>query len=207
MFRVSLATFACLACGICVPVAYGNLKTFTTGGKSQFSPGIDNQGWWSNSASSTDKSTNYLTGFSRETEYRSFFTFDFSEHKEPVLSATLRLERSRSSSTNEATETIELFDISTDAATLNANDGTNDAIFRDLGTGTSYGAFTLAGTGEEGDILEFDLNRNALEAINSTDRYFSVGAALTSNDDSNYVFGWSGTYTACLLYTSDAADE
>lgn len=48
---------------------------------------------------------------------------------------------------NEPVETYALFDVSTDAATLNQNEGLNAAIFADLGSGTSYGAFDVANVG------------------------------------------------------------
>lgn len=180
-----------------LPSARADLFVFTTG-QSQFDAGTDNQGWWSSGASNSDTNTNYITGFIGASEFRSFFTFDVSSMTDPAVSATLRIRREQGSGSNEAIETLEFFDVSTPAAILNDNTGTNAAIFDDLGTGTSYGSFAVNSAGATTEILEFDLNSNALDEINSTLTYFSVGGALTSNSGGDFLFGFSGTYTAEL---------
>jgi hypothetical protein len=71
-----------------------------------------------------------------------------------------------------------LSDVSTDAATLNHNDGVSAAIFDDLGGGTSYGSFSI-------DIVPFvtevtlPLNVAALMDIQAAaGGFFSVGGKL-----------------------------
>ena len=139
-------------------------------------------------------------------DHRSFFSFDLSSISEVVLDATLLLTRGTSSSNNEATETLEFFDVSTNAATLNNNTGGNAAIYADLGSGTSYGAFNIAGSGSLTDILSFNLNASALTDINAASGFFSIGGIMTSDDGFDGVFGGSQVYTAELrLETRDAS--
>ena len=113
---------------------------------SQFDAGVDNQGWWSDSASTLDSDDSYTTGDFSNSQRRSFFTFDLSTlnlSTETLVAATLEVVRYDYLSTFDSTETIAFFDVSTPAAVLNANTGTSLAIFNDLGTGTSYGQATV----------------------------------------------------------------
>ncbi len=133
--------------------------TFTTA-QNQFDTGVDNRGWWSPVAINGDDNDNYATG--SKAQRRSFFTFDLSSLIGTATSATLKIIRAVEGSINEALETLEFFDVSTSAATLNNNVGTSQAIFDDLGTGASYGAFAVAGSGAPTEVLSFVLNAQAL---------------------------------------------
>ena len=148
---------------------------------SQFDAGVDNQGWWSDTRESHDDNDNYATGISPDEEtFRSFFTFDLSSVYLPVASARLELTRFEYWSTAES-ETLGLFDVSTDAAILNDNVGMNLAIYGDLGSGASYGQFEIFSEGLETDILTFELNTAAIGDINAArGGWFSIGGALLS---------------------------
>ena len=148
--------------------------------ESQFNPPSDNQGWW-HSLLGHSQNGNYFVG--RESIfaiYHNFFTFDLSSLSEPIVAARLEVQRFGSNSLD-PDETYELFDVSTDAATLNAFGPANAAIFDDLGTGNSYGAFVLDIGANPADLLSFPLNNTAVNDINAAaGGFFSVGGAVTS---------------------------
>jgi len=147
---------------------------------SQFDAGVDNQGWWSDTRETRDDNDNYVTGIVFDGDHRSFFTFDFSSLSLPVISATLELTRFEYWSTAES-ETLGLFDVSTDAVTLNNNVETSSSIYDDLGSGESYGEFEVLSDGLETDVLSFQLNAAAIADINAgKGGWFSIGGSLLS---------------------------
>jgi hypothetical protein len=149
---------------------------------SQFEPGTDNQGWWSPDYASVDRNSNYGTGGFSGTGIRSFFTFDLATldlTDRMIVSAALQVQGG--TAYGDATETIQLFDVSTDPAVLNANVGTSQAIFDDLGTGELYGELDIAASerGTNLGLLWIPLNADARAAITAAaGGFFSVGAAL-----------------------------
>jgi hypothetical protein len=159
--------------------------TFNTS-DSRFDGLTDNQGFWSATASNSGAvKDNYFTGeLDTGAVLRSFFTFDLSTLNlvdQVITSATLELTRFIYDSANPS-ETIAFFDVSTPAATLNANTGVSAAIFNDLGTGTNYGTFVVPQYSTSSTLtLPFALNANALADItNGAGGFFSIGGALTS---------------------------
>ncbi len=160
--------------------------TFSTS-ESQFDPGIDNQGWWSDTWRNDNINDNYFTGYisngANSHMTRNFFTFDLSSLDltgQEVTSATLRLTRATGVSPD-SEETVEFFDVSTPADVLNNNVGPDPAIYADLGSGVSYGSFTVAVAGSSSEVVSFDLNAGALADItDSVGQFFSIGGALTS---------------------------
>jgi hypothetical protein len=149
---------------------------------SRFDPGVDNQGWWSATFGNTDVNDNYFVG-SHPNDVdllNDFFTFDLTSLTESALSATLHLKRYfGGSDTGETSHTYHLFDVSTDAATLNANTGTSAAIFADLGSGMSYGSFVVSVAGDPDEILAFALNAAAVADINAAaGGFYSIGGTL-----------------------------
>src|SRR5437764_4299684 len=160
---------------------------------SQFDPGVDNQGWWSDNIVNGTANDDYITGAYTQTvqsETRSFFTFDLSSLSQTALSATLEVVRYRYSSPDPS-ETLGLFDVTTDAATLNNNTGTSATIFADLGSGTSYGTFVIpAYSSSSTETLTFPLNAAAIANINASTGFFSIGGALLSLNpsDGSYEF-------------------
>ena len=180
--------------------------TFSTG-DSPFLAGTNNQGWWSNTLSNTDDNDFWEIGVFQETQgftyhdTRAFFTFDLTSLEQDVESATLRLTATGYDSPN-VLENVELFDVSTDAATLNDTDtATGDAtIYGDLGSGTSFGEFVVDQPAEgSGDFtLGLNLNPAGVAALNAArGGFFSVGAALTSidsfGDAQEVIFGQAGS--------------
>lgn len=169
-----------------------------------FNPGTRNQGWWSDTIAQSAGNDNYFAGFldlGTPNSARGFFTFDLSTVAKPVSAAKLRI-RLAGSSSPDLVETIGLFDVSTDAATLNSKGVVDVSIFEDLGTGTTYGSTDVMVGIPEDTILEFPLNAAALADINSQlGSYFSVGASLVSLSDrgvSEYVFGSSQGFANVL---------
>ena len=162
---------------------------------SQFDSGVNNQGWYSSGPGhiGTDSNDNYYTGTSNGDELRSFFTFDLPAVTETIISATLQLTRYQYLGDDEA-ETLQLYDVTTNAATLNDNSGFNSMIFADLGSGVSYGTFSINKTGGYYDVLSFSLNAQALDDLNSSiGSFFSIGGRLGSMSDPNdAVFSGSG---------------
>src|SRR5215210_4125685 len=125
-------------------------QTFTTS-QSEFSPGVHNQGWWSTTLANNDFNENYFVGkqaFESDV-LRNFFSFDLSS---ACRASAVTLQLTRFDQTG--TLTYSLFDVSTPAATLNANNGTSTPIFADLGTGTAFGSFPVAPGGRD-DVLSF----------------------------------------------------
>lgn len=183
-------------------IVLAELVTYSTA-SSQFTPGTSNQGWWANNTASVDTNDNYIAAQFGATVHRPFFTFDLADRTESALVATLFIQRESSSASNELMETIEFFDVETSAAALNNNSGINTAIFADLGSGQSYGSFTIDGSGPSGDILAFELNSVALADINSSlGGFFSVGGVLDSAETGDYLFGFSGGFDVELVISS-----
>jgi hypothetical protein len=148
--------------------------------ESPFNPPSDNQGWW-HSILGHSQNGNYLVGRQSQLAiFHNFFTFDLSSLTDPIVAARLEVQRFSSNSLD-PTETYELFDVSTDAATLNAFGPANAAIFNDLGTGNSYGAFVVDIGANPADLLSFPLNNTAVNDINAAaGGFFSLGGAVTS---------------------------
>jgi hypothetical protein len=163
-------------------------QTFTTS-QSEFDPGVRNQGWWSPANSNSDNNDNYFAGSTGGAPLRNFFSFDLSSAC-GAARVTLQLTRFDQSETL----TYSLFDVTTPAATLNANDGTSQTIFDDLGSGTSFGSFTVA-DGAETDVLSFPLNSAGVAAVNAArGGFFSIGgrASVEATLATHYIYGFSG---------------
>jgi hypothetical protein len=169
-----LALAVVLALAVPAAAQVGATQTFTTS-QSQFTPGVKNQGWWSPIGSNLDANDNYFVGRSFplpgvQQLHRNFFTFDLSSACQ-ASRVTLQLTRFGQS----GPLTYSLFEVATPAATLNANAGNSPTIFEDLGSGTSFGSFSVP-AGEEDDLLSFPLNTAGLAAFNAArGGFFSIG--------------------------------
>jgi len=130
---------------------------------------------------------------------RNYFTFNLSSLAAGTVTTSATLEITRAGQF--APVTIEFFDVSPSAATLNAkNASPSAAIYDDLGTGTSYGAFNV-GTGDIHDVLSFSLNAAALTDIQShAGTFFSVGGALQTP---GHLFSGSGQTAHLVIQTAD----
>jgi hypothetical protein len=178
--RVILASLALIVFGL-VGAAPTRADTFTFNtSDSPFTPGIDNQGWWSATLSKDHTNDNYFTGTIGGNILRNFFTFDLSSLTGTVVSARLEVVRYVYGSPDDS-ETLGLFDVATDAATLNNADGNSATIFNDLGTGVSYGTFVVDRyTPSSTETLIFSLNAAAIADINAASGFFSIGGSLQS---------------------------
>ncbi|AFY56856.1 RHS repeat-associated core domain protein [Rivularia sp. PCC 7116] len=128
--------------------------------------------------------------------FRSAVSFDLSSLSSPVTSAKLQLQKNRTS--GDPIETLGLFEVATDTNQLYTSDIVSPEIFEDLGTGTSYGNFDVATGGNPSEILEFELNEEAIAAINAASgNFFSIGLSLLSanpnntNEAAEYLFAFS----------------
>jgi hypothetical protein len=182
MKRLALAALAwAVMLALAAPAHAATTQTFSTS-QSEVDPGVRNQGWWSATVANNTSNDNYIA----ENEQRDFFSFDLSSAC-PASSVTLQL--TRFDQTDPVT--YSLFDVSTPAATLNANDGVSQTIFDDLGTGTSFGSFSVT-TGAPEDVLSFPLNADGVAAFNAArGGFFSIGGSTPSTAP-GYIYGFSG---------------
>ena len=181
--RVPFLAAALIALALGAPLAgAATTQTFSTS-QSPFTPGVRNQGWWSPTIGAFDRNDNYIV---QPSFFRNFFSFDLSTAC-PAVSATFRLTRFDQT----GALTYSLFDVSTPAATLNANVGTSQAIYDDLGSGTAFGTFPVA-PGAGNDVLTFPLNRAGVAAVLAArGGFFSVGGS-SSGPTTDYLYGFSG---------------
>jgi hypothetical protein len=146
---------------------------------SEFDIGVFNQGWWSwdeTRRSNTDDNDNYAAGGITN----NFFTFDISDISSPVTSAVFNVTRAVGVSDSGYTYfEYNMFDVITDAETLNSNNGVSQVIYDDLGSGVHYGSFDITVAGDPTEILMLQLNEAFISDINTailgTDQYFSIG--------------------------------
>jgi hypothetical protein len=161
----------------------------------QFTPGVDNQGWWSSTSFNYDGDDNHNVGsynFANGDNLvlRNFFTFDLRSIDlggHSIVSALLQVRRGLGE--GDATETVTFHQVTTDAATLNFNDGISSSIFDDLGGGTAYGTFTLTTSSANFDeVISLPLNAAAITAITTAagNDFFSIGGSLDSISGSFY---------------------
>ncbi len=165
------------------------------------SPADANQGWWSNGYGGSNDNPNAVAGDTTNYLYRNFFTFDLSGlslgANEKIVSASLSGFTHSVEVAGGPYETYALYDVSTDAATLNFKSGVNLAIYEDLGTGDSYGSRNFFTTDSYKDF-SMNLNEFAFEDILAAQGdFFSIGGALLTLDNSGFrewVFGFSGDF-------------
>lgn len=162
---------------------------------SQFDPGVDNQGWWSDAIHNEDYIDNYLVGWSAGGDHRNFFTFDVSLLRGTVLSASLVLTCYQWASPR-TREIYALSRVSTPPDVLNQNFGPDAAIYQDLGDGIFYGAYRITLARECPDssaLLVLPLNDVAVADINAATQWFSIGGRLRRvlGGTDQYLFGYS----------------
>jgi len=144
------------------------------------SGGYYNQGWWPDNSGNTasDNNTNFYTGTSGSTSLNNFFSFSLAGIDGPGTSAVLRLVGPYDHENLPLTYSI--FDVSTDPATLNFNDGFSAAIYTDLGSGVLYGSILVSSLTDPTDV---SLNAAGLAALNAAigdeASYFSIGGTVT----------------------------
>jgi hypothetical protein len=135
-----------------------------------------NRGWWRNDGYHDASNKNTITGqgSTGSQRFNSFFVFDLtSVLPGSITNATLRLEIENYYGPD-TSESLTAYNVSTPISVLTSS-GTNVAVFDDLGSGNSYGDFTVL-PANVGSILEITLNSQALADIGAaTGGYFAVG--------------------------------
>lgn len=155
--------------------------------------------------------TNYLTGDTAAAgvaENRAFFVFDLSAVHEQIVGARLTAynpglvpDDHDGFTSPDAYETLTVFDVATDVATLRAGGSGLIAIFDDLGGGPSYGSVDVDEQCNA-TMVSVTLNQDALDALNLATGEFAFGTALTTlaGNPSQYVFGYtSAAYQRSLI--------
>ena len=169
----------------------GGTVTLSTN-QSEFNPGTPNQGWWSPGENNDNFNDNYGVGSTagEPHDHHNFFTFDLTGLSGTVVSATLNLQRYCGNKESDpscgfapggpAKLPYDLWDVSTDPATLNAKSNSpNFGIYDDLGSGVNYGEYLMRTSGNPDRILNFALDPAAIAAINAAEGgYFSIGGAI-----------------------------
>ena len=161
-----------------------------------FTPGVLNQGFWSDTRAEAQGNDNYFTGYLEEAVVpntaRGYFSFDLSSLSGSVDAATLQI-RLGGSESPDSVETLGLFDVSTDANTLSTRGVVDLGIYDDLGSGASYGTLDITVGQSRDTILQIPLSPAALADVNaSLGSFFSVGATLLTlgqTQVNEFVFG------------------
>lgn len=162
--------------------------------------GTSDIGWWSTSSGHIADNPNYIVGKSFSVQFRNYFTFDLTGVTDTITSATLKLFTYVVS----ADLAYELYDVSTDPVTLDTTSAPNSTIFNDLGSGTSYGSFSVRVNQSHSDVL-FTLNSAGVAAINAArGSFFSIGGDAPTAGPNDYIFGFgiSATPSNALVLTS-----
>lgn len=125
-----------------------------------------------------------FTGSESWVEYRSYYIFDTSTLSGPVTAATLRLfDPVGGFRSPDPTETLTLFDVTSNLSVLAGWFLGGFAEFEDIGTGTSFGSVSVS-EADEGVWVELVLNADGLAAINArigtTRHRIGFGGALTT---------------------------
>jgi hypothetical protein len=160
-----------------------NQGTFLTSA-AQFDDGTNNSGWWSaTKVNETTKNDNYTVGNHDGHLFNDFFTFSIPVDLGTVTSASLSLPRGESGNTAGVPFSYSLFDVTTSAAVLNNNTGTNAAIFNDLGSGVLYSSIFVTDLTSPNPLV-VTLNSSLLAALNAgRGGYFSIGGTLTQTPE------------------------
>lgn len=147
------------------------------------------QGWWSATYPNEPGNTNYIVGnpLSDATpQYlRDFFTFNIAGlGGKTVTGATLGVTNAVATSDSGQTHLqYSLWNVSTAAEVLDITEGTSKAIYNDLGSGTSYGSYSVP-VSFSSNPDTFALNANGIAAINAAIKSgasdFSIGGSLPS---------------------------
>ena len=144
------------------------------------------RGWWNDLGDHDAANANTVTGFCNSQcadapgrTMNSFFTFDTSGVTTVVEGAVLRL-FVQGFNSDTATETVSVWDVSTDAATLAASGAGNTVVYNDLMSGVSYGSAAIGAANVNGSV-DIPLSAEAVAAINATGM-FSVGMNNSSID-------------------------
>ena len=149
--------------------------------------------------------SNYVTGNVADFLFvvsRSYFVFDLSSIEGTVVSATFSAYNPSATTdfadgyrSTDASETLALFDVTTNLSTLTTwvgNNATTAAMWQDLGTGTIYGSQGVSAV-DNGELVNVVLVSDAIAAIDAATGLFALGGSITTLDSlfdrSEFVFG------------------
>jgi len=162
------------------------------------------RGWYDSTGVHNATSENSFTGSFGGTDYRSFYAFDVSATGSPWLYAPLEFELELFYN-GDATESVELFAVTSSAASVTAGSTAGAAglaIYNDLGSGVSYGTATFTAS-DVGVIVNLLLNAAGIADINAArggQFLFGLVHTTPNGGDQGLRFGtnasWDGGSTA-----------
>jgi hypothetical protein len=175
---------------------------FTVGAQADTTVQAVGGGWFSNTGEHVEFNDNYAVGGGQDGLTRNnYFLFDLSSVGGTITAATLRVFNPAAPVTPgfpfgytsaDPTETYTLFDVASAffgtplpggnyVAGYGVGSLAGQAIFNDLGTGTSYGAATVS-LADNGRFVEISLNSAGLAALNASGGIFGIGGSVTTLD-------------------------
>ena len=163
------------------------------------------RGWYAEDGTHHPTNLNYIVGNCASCAggdtFRNFFVFDVDALGGLVTGATLALENPYNHVSPDASETYQLFEVSTETPfLLDASAGAS--AFADLGSGDVYGSYELTGA-DGGSLVQVPLSGTGLVALNegTAGGEFVVGGAITTldADPSNHEVSFSsGSPVHCI---------
>jgi hypothetical protein len=171
-------------------------------------------GWYESDGSHDSTNDNVILGSYLSGNYRNWFAFSTSGLSEAVTGATLVFRSGNGSWQGDATETIEVYDVTTSSASVVASSAASSAgglaTYADLGSGTFFGSVTTSGSFDVSmPEIRVTLNSDAIAAINAArtgaDTNFLVGGLLASDDGGDWIFSSSSGVPAATLELTTAA--
>ncbi len=164
--------------------------------KAQIVLNSTDRGWYDSTGFHTTNNDNYAAGLFSNLEFRNFFVFDLGAVTGTILSAELRIFSPGSSfQSNDARETLSLFDTSTSIASL-TNGTAGMTAFNDLGSGTLLGS-TQFSAANDGAFTAISLNASAISLLQGAiGNSFALGGALSTlgNSADQLLFATSGDF-------------
>lgn len=154
------------------------LSITTTTGDNFTLTGIST-GWYDNTGQHLSGDSNYLAGnfilLNQSLSYNDYFTFNLSGVQGTIASASLTAFDNQEQ--NEPFYT--LYDVSTPASVLEANQNGAVGIYNDLGSGTVYGTHQVVAADNAANVT-ITLDSDALAAIQSAEgTAFSIGGSTS----------------------------
>jgi hypothetical protein len=160
-------------------------------------------GWFSNAGEHIAQNDNYVVGGGLDGYTRNnYFLFDLSGVSGTITAATLKVYNPSAPASpgfpfgytsGAPSETYTLFDIAAPFYSVPLPSGnyvagygqgspTGQAIFNDLGSGTSFGSTTVS-LADNGRYVEISFNSAGLAALNAGTGIFGVGGSITTLDN------------------------
>jgi hypothetical protein len=160
-------------------------------------------GWYADTGLHVATNQNYVVGEVTGLVRHNFFVFDLTAVINDIVSASVHLYNPtnvtpglRGYISPNATETLQLYDVSTPVASLTASSAAGPAgvdTYNDLGSGTVFGERVVSAA-DNGTTVSIAFNADGLAALNAArGGLFAFGGALTtlSGADNEYMFGFA----------------